>query len=344
MKKSLLLVIFVLGSVSCGGESYRRTHTPELYPIPVRVGFDAFWSGYMDREGVVQWEPRYEIAGDFHCERAIIQDSQRHWAIIDLNGRRVAELGNPPKDGFHVDFSDDRAFVWLGGRLTLINPSGDPVSDLSVEDARAFVGGVAAACKGGRWGAVDIDGKWLIGPTYLECVVGESGIMSFRNSDGWGVRNAFTGEILAQALMLERLWRCSDGLIPAKRDGRWGYIDVKGTWRIFPIYLKAKVFSAGLAAVQNSESEWLYIDTNGNPFNADRFVEASSVENGYALAFEAPYSMICMDSRLKVVGRATVPATAGEVLPGEVVRITEGVVGGAYYTVQGKLIRRFAYY
>jgi hypothetical protein len=75
----------------------------------------------------------------------------------------------------------------------------------------------------------------------------------------------------------------SHGLAPAKREGKWGYIDIKGTWVISPRFENARAFSAsGLAAIRY-DGKWGYIDLKGSVVIRPHFEDAREfVKNGLA--------------------------------------------------------------
>lgn len=55
----------------------------------------------------------------------------------------------------------------------------------------------------------------------------------------------------------------SDGLAPAKKDGKWGFIDKTGQFVIAPIFELSRNFSEGLALVKYDRL-YGYIDKNGD--------------------------------------------------------------------------------
>ena len=61
---------------------------------------------------------------------------------------------------------------------------------------------------------------------------------------------------------------CSEGLIAICKNGKWGYINIKGDEVIPCVYSYAEPFSCGLALVTkesvSGKSLWGYVDKNGN--------------------------------------------------------------------------------
>lgn len=90
---------------------------------------------------------------------------------------------------------------------------------------------------------------------------------------------------------LEEVRECREGMIPAKIDGKWGFLNKRGFWALKPVYLQVLHFSEGLAAVEVEEGKWTYIYPDGRQlkcFDLDGkqlkcyFVNASSFSEGFA--------------------------------------------------------------
>lgn len=116
-------------------------------------------------------------------------------------------------------------------------PVGDRVAllaEVEVEDAGAYVDGLASVKVGGRWGYMDRMGQLIIPPQFEEA--------------GW-----FSG-----------------GAAAVKRDGRWGYIDRTGRLFVEPQFDQASSFSRGLAPVKVGDL-WGYVDRTGRMVIAPQF-------------------------------------------------------------------------
>lgn len=97
---------------------------------------------------------------------------------------------------------------------------------------------------------------------------------------------------------LQEICHFSEGLAAFRMNDLWGYMDRDGQVRIAPQFKQALAFSQGLAAVQQSaaarsssdcgcdadsdESQWGFIDANGQWAIAPRFYNASSFSQGLA--------------------------------------------------------------
>lgn len=108
------------------------------------------------------------------------------------------------------------------GRAALFSPDGSPVLPWSADaselpdPARAMPGGLGKILCRGKAGLLDSRGQ-----IRLPCQFDDLGF-------------------------------CSEGLVPACRDRRWGFVDLDGNWAIPPQYAEARHFSGGIAAVRQN--------------------------------------------------------------------------------------------
>jgi hypothetical protein len=123
--------------------------------------------GYIDRRGKALPLPKanYRHLCRFHNGLAVVEIvnpgdeswGPQHWGFVNAQG----QLAVPPKFQYADDFHEGLAAVNVGGK-----PYGgaDPVprDPMLDADGRHFVHPVA----GGKWGYIDVSGKWAIGPRF----------------------------------------------------------------------------------------------------------------------------------------------------------------------------------
>ncbi|EPA00549.1 hypothetical protein A33Q_0022 [Indibacter alkaliphilus LW1] len=83
-------------------------------------------------------------------------------------------------------------------------------------------------------------------------------------------------------LGVDKILPGKEGLFPAFKDGKLGYIDVLGKWAIPAQYEDGKKFNEGFAAVK-SGNLWGYIDRSGNWIAEPQFAFASEFRRGLAV-------------------------------------------------------------
>lgn len=251
-----VLVLFLLASTfGCGGGADGASPAraaadtaasgPVLPPIagdaPTRfpVQIDGAW-GYVDREGELVVEPRFERAKGFYENRAAVQIDGA-WGYIDTTGAVAIE----PRFGSAGRFSEGLAAVAPEGRGPhgYVDPTGEmvippdfPVTYESVQD-RHFRDGLAPTQKANPkgqdpFGFIDREGSWAIEAR-------------FRTAQPFG-----------EGLAAVKIWN-TEG---------WAYVDTAGTAVLEVPWDRVRPFSGGLAAVDTADGfggAWRYMDRTG---------------------------------------------------------------------------------
>ncbi|MEM9110759.1 MAG: WG repeat-containing protein [Planctomycetota bacterium] len=127
--------------------------------------------GFIDRNGEVVIDARYEMAHDFGEGLAAVRiKSHDAWAFINKDDRRVI----PPSYDAVGRFSGGLCAVGVNlkvdnvgvERWGYIDPAGNEVIGKRFDEARDFSEGLAAVREGEKWGYINIEGEWVIPPTF----------------------------------------------------------------------------------------------------------------------------------------------------------------------------------
>ena len=105
-------------------------------------------------------------------------------------------------------------------------------------------------------------------------------LMPAKKYGKWGFINK-TGEWII-ASKFEEAFSFSEGLAAVQFFGNWGYIDRTGEWVIQPAYKDAKPFSEGLACAMKNNT-WGFIDKKGDWHIEPKLSVVSSFSDGIAL-------------------------------------------------------------
>lgn len=175
---------------------------------------------------------------------------------------------------------------------------GKPVIAYRYQDARPFSDGAAAVKLDGKWGYIDRNGQWIIPARYEIPEVGSfsSGLAfaggEFIKKDG---TPAFKNTRYENARAFSP--KGGSALAAVQVGGRWGYIDLDGSFVIPPKYQDAGDFSDGwdpnakVAASSSSVApvkiggKWGYIDRTGRMLISPRFDYAYCFSDGAAAVF-----------------------------------------------------------
>ena len=133
------------------------------------------------------------------------------------------------------------------------------------EAAGAFVNGVAAVQKNGKWFLIDTKEKEVSSDKYEDIVLQangthlKDGVMIAKKDGAYKIYcdGKTTGSYSDVDIITD------DNMIAVCKDGKWGFVDLDGKEIIAPKYKEAKSFSNGLAAVSDGE-KWGFIDPSGN--------------------------------------------------------------------------------
>jgi len=260
IKASLLLFLFSNTAYA------QQTRLP---PRPIQQ--NGKW-GYIDSTGKIVIKPQFVWAEEFSEGLAAIESENGKHGYIDESGRVVIE---PIFDNW-TDFSEGLAAVSIHFEWGYIDKSGNWAIPRQFAEARPFSGGLALV-------AVPVNGKVSFPPgpekhvfidkTGRVVIDPENDILNGSFSEEAGTVQFITKSNV-NAVLIDKSGKTiltvqeietrgySEGLVPAKKNGKWGYLNTKGQFVIEPQFQQAHRFSEGLAAVLVGE-KWGFIDHSG---------------------------------------------------------------------------------
>ena len=252
--------------------------------------YDLGKSGYIDKEGDLVIEAKFDDAKDFYEGLAPVRVGDK-WGYIDKTGEFVIE---PQFEKADI-FSSGVAAVMVDDKWGYIDKTGKFVIPPSQDEPTRFSEGLALFVDEeiGKVGYVDTTGKFVIKPEYdygeqyfLEGYV--TVVKDFNNlGSTWGIVDK-KGNFLSMPVDSFHsfgLNHFSEGLYPACKEGEefWGYVDHTGEYVIEPKFLKCFPFSEGLAEVVLPGGDLGYIDKEGNTVIRTKFDLVYPFSEGLAL-------------------------------------------------------------
>jgi hypothetical protein len=185
------------------------------------------------------------------------------WGYIDPDGNVIVE----PRFEGAWRFSNDLALVKSGGRFGFIERDGRYAIEPRFEDAWHFSGGLAPVVLDSTWAFVDREGRviedtlYSIEPSTLVENQYDHSMLDLVSVDGrYGFAAADGRPVIDPTF--ESAWHFSSGLARVKSDGMWGYIDREGTVVVEPRFDLAWDFEHGVAMVE-VDGQTAYIDRSG---------------------------------------------------------------------------------
>ena len=118
------------------------------------------------------------------------------------------------------------------------------------------------------YGLVDRQGAVVVPPRYelpLWRVFGKSDYLAVKEGDAFGLVDGKGRVVLAPSLefVVPDPFFGDDGVLPAVRDGKYGYVMPDGKWLVQPRYNRAEPFPPGRPALVGLGAKNGYIDRNG---------------------------------------------------------------------------------
>lgn len=218
-------------------------------------------SGYVSRTGKRITEAIYDFAGEFNNGYAVVGKDEK-FGLIRKNGVTIVKLEYdqliPAGNGLY------RAN--LANKWGIINGMGEVVVPISYTWIADFSEGKALLVKNGKCGFISMDGKIIIP---LNFIYSENLLNTgfFKNNyvllkqknkslllDSTGTKLLSTG--------YEDVGMISEGLIPVRKNKKWGYSSISGKLIIPCKFQEASPFENGLAKIVIKNQVGI-IDTTG---------------------------------------------------------------------------------
>lgn len=165
--------------------------------------------------------------------------------------------------------------IRIENRTGFINEQGQFVIKPDLGECTDFSEGLAAVSKEFLiWGYIDRAGKWVITRDFVNAEPFYKGIASvgigfsptryvFIDRSGKTTDDPKDFRSWRRFFSPDTVMDFSDGLFPAKRDEKWGYVNSAGNFVIPPQFERAEPFSEGYAAVSTDGEKLGYINKEG---------------------------------------------------------------------------------
>ena len=255
------------------GRQWEEMTEPGKWVYPARNATDGLW-GYVDYYGRWKYQPVYEAARPHQGrdpKRYAAVRKEGRWGCID--GRGVMVVNNIFNS---AEQAEEAGSQWAIGQnyYTWRVPVTSP--------------------KTGLWGYVDYLGRWAVQPQYEDYgTFGDDNRYTYaqvKQEGRWGTidRNGnivtspifFTKQEAANALVQYTHGRSLEGWrypVSNPADGKWGWVDWSGEWRIKPIYEEATRFAndTGLFATAKLDGYWMVVSDTGDALSRNVFMLSS---------------------------------------------------------------------
>jgi WG containing repeat len=122
--------------------------------------------------------------------------------------------------------------------------------------------GLAKVKKDGKVGYVNIEGKEVVKPQYLDGLTFHEGYTAVKEGNKWLYLDS-TGKAITAAIF-DDASNFNNGLAAASKNSLYGFINTTGEAVIPFVFSNARNFAEGMAPASNAKGFWGFIDLKGN--------------------------------------------------------------------------------
>ena len=252
--------------------------------------------GFIDKKGKVVVPAIYLGTDKFSNGKTwVMYQSGEQYGLsyIDTTGKEIYQI---PVDLFKNDFLISNATVdfvcntdtkediiwWKKGEIFLLNWNFSPFIEAEIKKTE----GIYHFLYKGKYGIIDKDMILRI-PVALDNIDPEyefsgQGLERIQYGDKYGYMNRNTGEIVAPFIFTDTR-KPTAGLFWAKKEGKWGCIDVKGRTRIPFKYDEATGFTGEDRSAVAINGKFGHIDKKGNIRTPLKYDFASYYNHGISM-------------------------------------------------------------
>lgn len=196
------------------------------------------------------------------------KDYQTSYNYIDTLGNFLLPETLPPD--FISEFQNGYASITKDHQYTLINTQGKAITDKKFCEVGLISGSIIPVCiesKGKNlWGYIDCNypDQWFIEPVYRRAQAFSEGLAIVEKDHNYLIIDRNNEIVPTGKLYYKTIVDFSEGLAAAEDyNGKWGFIDISGKYFIEPQFDHPSLFENGRASVVK-DGRLMEIDRNGN--------------------------------------------------------------------------------
>ncbi|EMR04290.1 WG repeat-containing protein [Cesiribacter andamanensis] len=212
-------------------------------------------AGVLDTDGTIRLEAQYQDV-IIHSDQTVDALPLRKWAITDGNNKLLYTLQYDSIRPLGEDrWAATTRFYDSVGRPTtmtaLTDASGSMLIPYRAMKLDAYQEGVARVEEKGRFGLLDLKGNYVLPAEWDSLGVAQGTVVAGMRIGGNWYWHLFDlkGNKLSRHTY-QNIIPLAEGLLPAKREGRWGYIDASGQETLLCRYDTTFAFTGELARVR----------------------------------------------------------------------------------------------
>lgn len=249
---AILILFCTLGImfITKANKNINITEDTELYMI-FKYEKGKFKSGFLDKNGAVVIEPKYEFATDFFEGVAYVKNNNTGY-LIDKNENKLCKV-----KGDYIGFSEGLWLMQINDKYKYIDKNGDIIIESKFDACFNFSEDLARVKSNEKWGYIDKNGDLVIEPKFDFCWDFTEELAAVKLENKWGYIDKKGDWVIEPKFdyFTDTDMRFSEGLAVQGKNGNWGYINKEGNWVIDPIFQGPTQFKNGYAKVFKNDKE-----------------------------------------------------------------------------------------
>ncbi len=218
---------------------------------------EGLW-GFIGEDGEGTISARYPFVSAFSKEEklAAVRNEQGECFLINPEDKRKQADAEGRTITACKTFSEGLMAIQVDGKYTFVKEDFTGAFG-AYEDAGCFSEGIAPVKEGGKWYLIKEDGSKASGAGYDEIVMDELGVSVRQERAFVKVGTTYIMVDIAGKQIGADAYEAAvpfneSGWAAVKKNGKWGFVDAKGTMKIEPTYEEARSFSNGYAAIKQN--------------------------------------------------------------------------------------------
>ncbi|HTL81768.1 MAG TPA: WG repeat-containing protein [Bacteroidia bacterium] len=269
--------------------------------------------GYIDMNGNMLLDAKYEAALEFHNGRAFVK-FRGSWGVIDKKGNWIMPpvLDNP--DGLYSDGDYEGSYDYYGSNYgSSVSYASEISYEANAEYYMHFNEGMAMFFKYGKYGFMDTTGKIIVSPVYASAMDFQNGLAAVCNNSKWGFIDKTGKEVIpirftsVSSFNKDGLSVCGiyankedmgppeDGMEYEQDETFYGFLGKNGKWVLSPRFTALGDLCDGLAYASEEYGSTGYVDKSGKFVIPQKYSYGYNFDNGFALVRMSMHQPVYID-------------------------------------------------
>jgi hypothetical protein len=218
--------------------------------------------------------PEGELFGS-NCKDPLQREVNGKFGLVDRTLRPLTEV----KFDSIAGFFNGTAIARADGKFGYLNPDGNWLIEPRFEAAGNFVGGYAIAAANGKFGCITLSGTWEIEPQFQDKFFNCTLVTKLANARPAAGHPGGTSPIDPR---IQKIAALTPGFYTVKLEGKFGVVNDAFDWVIEPRWQSYGMFFRNGLVAAKFDDKWGFIDASGAQIIPAMFEGFGFFERGIA--------------------------------------------------------------